>query len=171
MVTVASGDEYPRACRGSPRRHECAPALRRLQVLVLAPPQASERQDCRIHELGSLSFLSLPDCGEADSILSPRFSGSSAKQIDTWQKTAGGYFTPASPRAWAAYRAARRPKGGVTPPKPRCSARGNSGRRSYRWQRRRIQESLRPPSRRWSRMSDRNERSARYHFRPSASTP
>src|SRR5262252_8399731 len=71
MVTVASGDKYPRACRchrGSPRRHECAPALRRLQVLVLAPPQASERQDRRIHELGSLSFFSLPDCGEADSV-------------------------------------------------------------------------------------------------------
>src|SRR5262245_26520156 len=96
---------------------------------------------------------------------------SSAKQIDTWQKTAGGYFTPASPRAWAAYRAARRARGGVTPPTPRWSARGNSGRRSCRWQRRRIQESLRPPSRRWSRMSDRNERSARCHFRLSASTP
>src|SRR5262245_53694368 len=83
MVTVASGDKYRRACRchrGSPRRHECAPALRRLQVLVLAPPQASERQDRRIHELGSLSFFSL--CGEADSILSLRFSGASAKQID-----------------------------------------------------------------------------------------
>src|SRR5262249_7543051 len=50
---------------------------------------------------------------------------SSAKQIDTWQKTAGGYFTPASPRAWAAYRAARRARGGVTPPTPRWSARGN----------------------------------------------
>src|SRR5262249_5883971 len=98
MVTVASGDKYPRACRchrGSPRRHECAPALRRLQVLALAPPQASERQDRRIHELGSLSFFSLPDCGEADSILSLRFSGSSAKQIDTWQKTAGGLLLSA----------------------------------------------------------------------------
>src|SRR5262245_7786972 len=71
MVTLASGDKYPRACRchkGSPRRHECTPALRWLQVLVLGPRQASERQDCRIHELGSLSFFSLPDCGEADSI-------------------------------------------------------------------------------------------------------
>jgi hypothetical protein len=38
-----------------------------MQVLVLAPPQVSERQDCRIDELGSLSFFSLPDCGEADS--------------------------------------------------------------------------------------------------------
>src|SRR5215472_8182436 len=172
MVTVASEDKYPRACRchrGSPRRHECAPALRRLQVLVLAPPQASERQDRRIHELGSLSFFS-SDCGEADPILSLRFSGSSAKKIDTWQKTAGGYFTPASRRAWAAYRAARRPRGGVTPPTPRWSARGNLGRQSCRWQRRRIQESLRPPSRRWSRILDRNERSARSHFRPCAST-
>src|SRR5205809_5723702 len=116
MVTEASGHKYPRACRchrDSPRRHECAPALRRLQVLVLAPPQASERQDCRIHELGSLSFFSLPDCGEVDSILSLRFSGWSVKQIDTWQKTAGCYFTPPSPRAWAACRAARRPRGGV----------------------------------------------------------
>ena len=69
---------------------------------------------------------------------------SSTKQIDTCQKTAGGYFTPASPRAWAAYRAARRARGGVTPPIPRWSARGNSGRRSCRWQQRRNQESLRP---------------------------
>src|SRR6516164_6233278 len=128
-------------------------------------------QDCRIHGLGSLSFFSLPDCGEADSILSLRFSGSSVKQIDTWQKTAGCYFTPASPCAWAGCRAARRPRGGVTPPTPRWSARGNSGRRSCRSQRRRIQESLRSPSRWWSRMLDRNERSARCHFRLSASTP
>src|SRR5215831_16629171 len=144
MVTVASGDKYPRACRchrGSPRRHECAPALRRLQVLVLAPPQASERQDRRIHELGSLSFFSLPDCGE----LSLRFSGLSAKQIDTWQKTAGGYFPPASPRAWAAYRAARRARDDVTPPTPRWTARGNSGRRSCRWQRRRIRKAFALP--------------------------
>src|SRR5215831_9202915 len=87
-------------------------------------------QDCRIHGLGSLSFFSLPDFGEADSILSLRFSGSSVKQIDTWQKTAGCYFTPASPCAWAGCRAARRPRGGVTPPTPRWSARGNSDRRS-----------------------------------------
>src|SRR5262249_52675733 len=128
MVTVASGHKYPRACRchrGSPRRHECAPALPLLQVLVLPPPQASERQDCRIDELGSLSFFGLPDCGEADSILTLRFSGSSVKQIGTWQKNAGCYFTPASPRAWAACPAARRPRGGVTPPTPRWSARGN----------------------------------------------
>jgi hypothetical protein len=42
--------------------------------------------------------------------------------------------------------------GGVTPPTPRWSAQGNSGRRSCRWQRRRIQESLRSLSRRWSRI-------------------
>jgi len=53
-------------------------------------------------------------------------------QIDTWQKT---FITLASLHAWAAYRAARRPRGGVTPPIPRWSARGNSGRRSCRWQR------------------------------------
>src|SRR5262245_21365803 len=156
MVTLASGDKYPRACtchRGSPRRNECAPALRRLQVLVLAPPQSSEPQDRRIHELGSLSFFSLPDCGEADSITIFRVVREANRL-----KTAGCYFTPASPRAWAACRAAGRPRGGVTPPTPRWSARGNSGRRSCRWQRRRIQESLRPPSRRWSRMSDRNEK-------------
>ena len=81
-----------------------------------------------------------------------------------------GILSPASPRAWAACRAARRPRDGVTPPTPRWSARGNLGRRSCRWQRRRIQESLRPPSRRWSRMSDRNERSARCRFQLSAST-
>src|SRR6516164_2396034 len=34
-------------------------ALRQPQVLVSAPPQVSERQDRRIHELGSLSFFSL----------------------------------------------------------------------------------------------------------------
>ena len=45
-----------------------------------------------------------------------------------------GYLTPASPFAWAECRAAMRPRGGVTPPKPRQSARGNSGRRSFRWQ-------------------------------------
>jgi imidazolonepropionase-like amidohydrolase len=32
------------------------------------------------------------------------------------------------------YRAATRPRGGVTPPTPRRSAPGNSGRRSFRWQ-------------------------------------
>ena len=52
------------------------------------------------------------------------------------------FITPASPCAWAAYRAARTPRGGATPPTPRWSARGNSDRRSCRWQRRRIQESL-----------------------------
>src|SRR5262249_55327574 len=82
----------------------------------------------------------------------------------------GLFIIPASPRAWAACRAARRPRNGVPPPTPRWSARGNSGRRSCRWQRRRIQESLRPPNKRWSRMSDRNERSARCRFQLSAST-
>jgi hypothetical protein len=42
-------------------------------------------------------------------------------------KTAGCFITPALPRAWAASQAARRPRGGATPPIP---ARGNSGRRS-----------------------------------------
>src|SRR5262249_41428751 len=54
-------DTHAAACAVHPR-HERAPAFRRLQVLVLAPPQASERQDRRIHEPGSLSFFSLPDC-------------------------------------------------------------------------------------------------------------
>jgi len=90
---------------------------------------------------------------------------------NTWQKTARCFITPAAQRAWAACRAARRPTGGASPPTPRQSARGNSGRRSCRQQRRRIQEILHPPSKRWSRMSDRNERSARCRFRPSASIP
>ena len=92
----------------------------------------------------------------------------SGQESDTWQK--GCFITPAWPRAWAACRAARRPRGGVTPPTPRWLARGNSGRRNCRWQRRCIQESLRPPSRRWNRILDRNERSMRCHFQPSAST-
>jgi hypothetical protein len=46
-----------------------------------------------------------------------------------------------------ACRAAMRSKGGVSPPTPRWSAWGNSGRLSCRWRRRRIQESLRSPSR------------------------
>ena len=50
---------------------------------------------------------------------------------------------------------ARRPRGGVTSPTPRWSAGGNLGRQRRRWQRRRIQGSLHPPSRPWSRMSDR----------------
>ena len=84
--------------------------------------------------------------------------------------TPGSSIIPASPRVWAACRAVRRPKGGVTPPTPRWSAQGNPGRRSCRWQPRCIRESLRSPSRRWSRRSDRNEMSAHCRFRPSAST-
>jgi hypothetical protein len=98
-------------------------------------------------------------------------SGRDTKQIDTGQKTAGCFITPASPRAWAACRAVRRPRGDATPPTPRWLVRGNSVRRSCRWQRRRVQESLRSPSRWWSRMSDRNERSVRCRFRLSAPTP
>ena len=71
------------------------------------------------------------------------------KQIDASQLTAGRLITPVSPRAWVACPAATKPRSGMTPPTPRWSARGNSGRRSCRWQRPRIQESLRSPSRRW----------------------
>src|SRR5215471_10697037 len=56
-------------------------------------------------------------------------------------------LTLALPRAWAACRVATRPRDGVTPPTLRWSARGNSGRRSCRWQQQRIQESLRSPAR------------------------
>src|SRR5467141_1531768 len=49
--------------------------------------------------------------------------------------------------------------------------RENLDRRSCRWQQRHIQESLRFPSRRWSHIPDRNERSARCRFLLSASTP
>ena len=48
--------------------------------------------------------------------------------------------------AWAACRAAMRSRGGVTPPTRQWSARENSDRRNCRSQRRRIRESLRPPS-------------------------
>ena len=58
---------------------------------------------------------------------------------------------------FAARLGGRETQGGVTPPTPRWLARGNSGRRNCRWQRQCIQESLRPPSRRWNRILDRNE--------------
>ena len=48
----------------------------------------------------------------------------------TGQKTAGCFTTPASPRAWAACWAVRRPRGDATPPTPRWLVRGNSVRRS-----------------------------------------
>ena len=53
---------------------------------------------------------------------------------DPRRTSAGDVVTPASPFAWTECRAAMRPRGGVTPPTPRRSARGNSGRRSFRWQ-------------------------------------
>jgi hypothetical protein len=56
------------------------------------------------------------------------------------------FIIPALPDAWVACQAIGRPRGGVTPPIRRWSARGSSGRRSCRWQRRHIQESLRSPS-------------------------
>jgi hypothetical protein len=51
------------------------------------------------------------------------------------QTAADCFLTPASPRTWAACRAARTPRDGATPPKPRLLARGNLGRRSCRQQR------------------------------------
>jgi hypothetical protein len=45
------------------------------------------------------------------------------------------FVTLASLRAWAACRAAKIPRGGVTPPTLRWPALGSAGRRSCRWQR------------------------------------
>jgi hypothetical protein len=68
----------------------------------------------------------------------------------------GKVITPASPFAWAECRTATRPRGGASLPRPRWSVPGNEGRRSCLWQRRQFPESLRSPSRWWSRRSDRN---------------
>ena len=81
----------------------------------------------------------------------------------------GADFSPALPRDSLECRVAMRPRGGVNPPTPQWSALGILDQRSYRWLRRRIRESLCPPSRRWSRMSDRNKRSARSRSRLSGS--
>jgi hypothetical protein len=57
----------------------------------------------------------------------------------------GEVITPASPFAWC--REATRPRGGVSPPTPKWSARGNLDRRSCLWQRRQFPEKLRSQSR------------------------
>lgn len=75
----------------------------------------------------------------------------------TRTRNRGAYFSPALPRDSLECRVAMRARGGVTSPTPQWSALGILDQRSYRWLRRRIRESLFPPSRRQSRMSDRNK--------------
>ena len=89
----------------------------------------------------------------------------------TRTRNRGADFSPALPCDSLECRVAMRPRGGVTPPTPKWSALGILDQRSYRWLRRRIRESLCPPSRRWSRIWDRNKRSARSRSRLSDSTP
>jgi hypothetical protein len=112
----------------------------------------------RVHRSPTVSVTRLQVCQQGVSLSAVK-KFEMTKHLPSNSRKRPVVIMPASRRAWAACRAARRPKGGVTPPTPRWSARENSGRRSYRWQQRHIRESLHPPSRQWSRTPDRSERS------------
>src|SRR5262249_12313958 len=81
-----------------------------LEAMSALPPKADKQEKARLVRF--VPIASLTHCSRLSySIISSARSGNDS-----------GVLSPALPRAWAACRAARRPRDGVTPPTPRWSA-------------------------------------------------